>query len=71
MSFLERCPQFRGVLIEGFHCTHKAYKMCCITTNMCIVVHVKSIVPVSQALCSALSVTAVMVACEMEPLLAV
>ena len=22
MSFLERCPQFRGVLIEGFHCIH-------------------------------------------------
>ena len=20
MSFLEMCPQFRGVLIEGFHC---------------------------------------------------
>ena len=28
-------------------------------------------IPVSQALCSALSVAAVMVACEMEPLLAV
>ena len=28
-------------------------------------------IPVSQALCSALSVDAVMVACEMEPLLAV
>ena len=28
-------------------------------------------IPVSQALCSALSVVAVMVACEMEPLLAV
>ena len=23
MSYTERCPQFRGVLIEGFHvCTH-------------------------------------------------
>ena len=23
MSYSERCPQFRGVLIEGFHvCTH-------------------------------------------------
>ena len=21
VSLLERCPQFRGVLIEGFHCT--------------------------------------------------
>ena len=28
-------------------------------------------IPVSQALCSALSVDAVMVACEMEPLLSV
>ena len=29
MSFLERCPQFRDVLIEGFHCitknTHTMY----------------------------------------------
>ena len=22
VSLLERCPQFRGVLIEGFHCNH-------------------------------------------------
>ena len=22
VSLLERCPQFRGVLIEGFHCIH-------------------------------------------------
>ena len=22
VSFLERCPQFRGVLIEGFHCIY-------------------------------------------------
>ena len=22
MSCLWRCPQFRGVLIEGFHCIH-------------------------------------------------
>ena len=24
VSCLERCPQFRGVLIEGFHCRQKA-----------------------------------------------
>ena len=23
VSLLERCPQFRGVLIEGFHCIYK------------------------------------------------
>ena len=23
MSLLERCPQFRGVLIEGFHCIYR------------------------------------------------
>ena len=22
VSYLERCPQFRGVLIESFHCIH-------------------------------------------------
>ena len=44
--------QFRGVLIEGFHCTHKAYKMCCIT-NTCV--HVKSIVYQFLRLCALLS----------------
>ena len=25
VSLLERCPQFRGVLIEGFHCTNQLH----------------------------------------------
>ena len=27
MSSLERCPYFRGVLIEGFHCIYLAVRM--------------------------------------------
>ena len=28
MSCLERCPYFRGVLIEGFHCSYtRMYKL--------------------------------------------
>ena len=33
MSFFERCPQFRGVLIEGFHCM---LKNCQDTTCGCL-----------------------------------
>ena len=28
VSLLERCPQFRGVLIEGFHCIHIGKEVC-------------------------------------------
>ena len=35
VSLLERCPQFRGVLIEGFHCTH--YKSMSIIMHMLLV----------------------------------
>ena len=27
VSLLERCPQFRGVLIEGFHCSYGSLVM--------------------------------------------
>ena len=33
MSFLERCPQFRGVLIEGFHCIQQ-YGFLCTTVGI-------------------------------------
>ena len=32
VSFLERCLQFRGVLVEGFHCTHFSER--CRSTNL-------------------------------------
>ena len=31
VSFLERCPYFRGILREGFHC-------CCVTVCVCVCV---------------------------------
>ena len=41
VSCLERCPQFRSVLIEGFHCTCVVcmyiYYVCIVCVYMCVI----------------------------------
>ena len=34
VSLLERCPQFRGVLIEGFHCIRYANVAAYVSANV-------------------------------------